>query len=286
MFKKILVLIVVFLLASCSASRTKIVTKKSQSNKPKKTIVYTSKKANSGAKKSKNKSTEVIESTSKTVVTNDVVYGYITDFKDVAIRNMKKYGIPASIILAQGILESGAGKGDLALAGNNHFGIKCHKDWTGETINHDDDASQECFRKYSDPSESYKDHAVFLTTGTRYSSLFELPKGDYESWAKGLRRAGYATDPQYPEKLISYIERYGLHQFDEQVLGKSTETIGDVFGTKSPLEASNNSDLYEVQQSDTFYSISKKYNLTVEELKQINNLSEDTLSIGQKIRVK
>jgi flagellum-specific peptidoglycan hydrolase FlgJ len=286
MFKKILVLIVVFLLASCSASRTKIVTKKKQSNTSRKTIVYTSKKANSSATKSKNQSTEVIESTSKTVVTNDVVYGYIADFKGVAMKNMKKYGIPASIILAQGILESGAGKGDLALTGNNHFGIKCHKDWTGETINHDDDASQECFRKYGDPAESYKDHAVFLTTGTRYSSLFELPKGDYESWAKGLRTAGYATDPKYPEKLISYIERYGLHQFDEQVLGKSSETIGDVYGTKPPLEASNNSDLYEVQQSDTFYSISKKYNLTVEELKQINNISEDTLSIGQKIRVK
>jgi flagellum-specific peptidoglycan hydrolase FlgJ len=286
MFKKILVLIVVFLLASCSASRSKIVTQKQPTVTPKKRIVYTAKKENSSATKPKNQATEVIESTSKTLVTNEVVYGYIADFKLVAMNNMKKYGIPASIILAQGILESGAGKGDLALSGNNHFGIKCHKDWTGATVNHDDDASQECFRKYNDPAESYRDHALFLSKGTRYSSLFELQKDDYASWAKGLRAAGYATDPKYPEKLISYIERYGLHQYDNQVLGKSTETIEEVFGIKPPLEASNNLDFYEVQPSDTLYSISKKFNLTVDELKQINNFSENTLSIGQRIRVK
>jgi flagellum-specific peptidoglycan hydrolase FlgJ len=286
MFKKILVLMVVILLASCSASQSKIVTQKQPTVTPKKRIVYTAKKEKSGTTISNSKPTEVIESTSKTLVANEVVYGYIADFKSVAMNNMKKYGIPASIILAQGILESGAGKGDLALSGNNHFGIKCHKDWTGATVNHDDDASQECFRKYNDPAESYKDHALFLSKGTRYSSLFELQKDDYASWAKGLRAAGYATDPKYPEKLISYIERYGLHQFDEQVLGKSTETIQDVFDIKPPLENSNNLDFYEVQPSDTLYSISKKHNLTVDELKQINNLSENTLSIGQRIRVK
>src|SRR6478609_5909683 len=167
---------------------------------------------------------EVIVSTSKTVVTSEVIKGYVNQYKDIAMNNMKTYGIPASIILAQGILESGAGNGDLALSANNHFGIKCHVGWTGDSVKHDDDAEQECFRKYTDPTESYKDHALFLTGRPRYSNLFALPKGDYKSWAKMLRADGYATDPKYPEKLISYIEKYNLAQYDNQVLGIETPT--------------------------------------------------------------
>jgi hypothetical protein len=195
------------------------------------------------------------------------------------------YGIPASIILAQGILESGAGKGDLANRANNHFGIKCH-DWTGESVRHDDDASQECFRKYNDASESFKDHALFLTGRGRYSSLFSLPKEDYEAWAKGLRSAGYATDPRYPQKLISYIERYNLGQFDSQVLGRNYVPIENQQpAIRIASLGSKASTFYEVQKGDTLYSISKKYNLLVNELKEKNKLSANTLSIGQKLIV-
>ena len=285
MFKKILPIFILLTLIGCNATKPVIVTKKSAPHKPKTEVVRTPKKTYPVKKDQNNQVTEVIESTSKTSVTNDVVVRYIAQFKDIAMGNMKNYGIPASIILAQGILESGAGKGDLALTANNHFGIKCHKDWTGESVKHDDDAAQECFRKYNDPSESFKDHALFLTGRSRYSNLFTLEKGDYKAWARGLRAAGYATDPKYPEKLISYIERYNLHQYDNQVLGTNYTPI-----TKQPivLASIENQDmsLYEVQKGDTFYSISKKFNLLVDELKKINNLSENILSIGQKLRVK
>jgi flagellum-specific peptidoglycan hydrolase FlgJ len=289
MFKKILLIhIVLWALVSCNAAKPAITTTRSVTAKPKPGVVHTTRKSN-GTRPSKhgqtNRESVTIVSTSKTVVTSDVVVGYISQFKDVAINNMKNYGIPASIILAQGILESGAGRGDLAVSANNHFGIKCHVDWTGETIKHDDDAAQECFRKYGDPSESFKDHALFLTGRSRYSNLFALPKGDYQAWAKGLRTAGYATDPRYPEKLISYIERYNLQQYDAQIL-----VTDYVIVEKKPASVmsseSQDATLYEVQKGDTFYSISKKFNLMVNELKQINNLVENTLSIGQKLRVK
>ena len=138
---------------------------------------------------------------------------YIAFFKAVAIHEMKLYGIPASITLAQGILESGSGKGRLARQANNHFGIKCH-DWTGPRIYHDDDRAQECFRKYNDPSQSYRDHSLFLAKRKRYADLFKHKITDYKAWARGLKRAGYATDPQYPKKLISLIERYKLYRYD------------------------------------------------------------------------
>jgi flagellum-specific peptidoglycan hydrolase FlgJ len=199
--------------------------------------------------------------------------------------NMKTYGIPASIILAQGILESGSGRSDLAMNANNHFGIKCHNDWTGDKVYKDDDSANECFRKYNHVSESYRDHALLLTGKKRYSNLFNLSKGDYKGWAKGLREAGYATDPKYPEKLINYIESYNLHEYDNRVLGKGSKNdeskvlAQDDFG-------SDQASLYEIQKGDTFYSVSRKFNLTVEELKQKNNLSDNTLSIGQKLIVK
>ena len=127
---------------------------------------------------------------------------------------MKEHGIPASITLAQGILESGAGRSRLATEANNHFGIKCHSDWKGATIHHDDDALQECFRKYSHAKQSYEDHSLFLTTRGRYSFLFDLNKTDYKAWAYGLKKAGYATDPKYPERLIKLIEDYELYAYD------------------------------------------------------------------------
>ncbi|WP_269685585.1 glucosaminidase domain-containing protein [Flavobacterium lacustre] len=290
MIKKILLVFILIILASCNASKPVIVTKKTTAHSSKKVAVKTPKKSSSSSKFSKkeqnNSVVETIESTSKTVVTSDLVNDYIFQFKGVAMSNMKNYGIPASIILAQGILESGAGRGRLAVNANNHFGIKCHKEWTGDSVKQDDDAEQECFRKYNDPSESFKDHAVFLSGRSRYAVLFELPKDDYKAWAKGLRAAGYATDPRYPEKLISYIERYNLYQYDNQVLGKEY-VINENQTIRPPAKKEViDVDSYEVKKGDTLYSISKKFNVLVEDLKQKNNLADFSISIGQKLIVK
>lgn len=274
MFKKSLLLLIVFALISCHATKSPIVTTKKAASK--------NNNYSSRNKKSTKGRNEVIRSTSGTIVTNDIVGDYVLQYKDIAMRNMKTYGIPASIILAQGILESGAGRGDLAMTANNHFGIKCHSDWKGDSVRHDDDTSQECFRKYDRVDESYRDHALFLTGKGRYASLFELDKDDYQSWAKGLRKAGYATDPSYPEKLISYIERYDLAQFDAQVLGNKYSPI-DNQNNRSIVGRYNDEEYYEVQKGDTLYSISKKYNMLVDDLKQKNKLSDNTLYIGQKL---
>ena len=140
---------------------------------------------------------------------------YIEQYKQLAIDDMEKYGIPASIKMAQALLESDAGNSRLARQGNNHFGIKCKKDWTGETIHHDDDAPQECFRKYPSAQESFHDHSEFLDRSPRYQGLFELDPLDYKAWAHGLKAAGYATNPKYPELLIKLIEDYKLYLLDK-----------------------------------------------------------------------
>ena len=147
------------------------------------------------------------------------VQQYIQTYSAVAIKKMKEHHIPASITLAQGILESSNGNSDLALYANNHFGIKCHKEWTGETYFKDDDSVNECFRKYKNAEESFEDHSSFLLSRPRYSFLFELDVTDYKSWAYGLKKAGYATNPQYPERLIKIIEENKLYEYDQaQVL--------------------------------------------------------------------
>ena len=146
---------------------------------------------------------------------DDQINLYIKKYAPAATKNMRFYKIPASITLAQGILESGYGQGTLAKKANNHFGIKCHKGWKGKSISHDDDAKGECFRSYKNPLRSYKDHSLFLVERDRYSSLFKLNRKDYKSWAIGLKDAGYATDPKYAEKLISLIQRFKLDKFDE-----------------------------------------------------------------------
>lgn len=138
---------------------------------------------------------------------------YIAKYKDLAISEMNQYGIPASITLAQGVLESGNGNSELARKAKNHFGIKCHSSWTGKKVYHDDDEAQECFRKYPTVSASYRDHSIFLQKA-RYANLFELSITDYRGWAKGLKKAGYATNPQYPERLINIIELHHLQQYD------------------------------------------------------------------------
>jgi LysM repeat protein len=139
---------------------------------------------------------------------------YIEQWKKVAVEKMEQHGIPASITLAQGLLESGNGNSELAREANNHFGIKCTPDWTGGKAYHDDDRKNDCFRKYRDAADSYEDHSKFLQR-SRYASLFELKTTDYKGWAHGLKKAGYATDPAYPRKLIELIERYELHKLDE-----------------------------------------------------------------------
>src|SRR5690554_4253451 len=203
---------------------------------------------------------------------NEHVANYINEYRDIAKEEMLQYGIPASITLAQGILESGAGAGDLTVRANNHFGIKCHKGWQGESVYHDDDELGECFRKYTHPKYSFRDHSLFLTTRSRYSDLFKLKKDDYKGWARGLRKAGYATDPRYPEKLISIIERYSLYEYDQQVLGNRVQT-------SKPDDTKIST--YSVQAGDTLYSISRRFNLTVDTLKKYNGLESNEISIGQ-----
>lgn len=139
---------------------------------------------------------------------------YIQKFAQYAVDEMEKYKIPASITLAQGLLETGGGQSRLALEGKNHFGIKCKEDWTGKTMKHTDDAPNECFRVYDDPKQSYEDHSVFLATRKFYTKLFTLDMKDYKAWAHGLKKAGYATNPRYASILISKIEKYKLYEFD------------------------------------------------------------------------
>lgn len=139
---------------------------------------------------------------------------YIEKYKDIAIRQMNRHKIPASITLAQGCLESDNGNSSLARKANNHFGIKCHKGWLGGRYKHDDDSKGECFRRYDSAAESYADHSNFLTNRPRYASLFDLEITDYKAWAHGLKAAGYATDPKYAQLLINIIEDYKLYQYD------------------------------------------------------------------------
>lgn len=312
MIKKFSLFIIAILLVSCSTSKPKVVTKKKpvttrtikkpvSTRKPvqKKTQTSDSKKIKQQyeSAKEEGKSTgntsvysksEILEATTQVKVTTDLIWDYINQYKDIAKNNMSQYGIPASIILGQGILESGAGTGPLSAIANNHFGIKCHKEWTGPSVKYDDDEAQECFRKYQQPSESYQDHSLFLTSRSRYASLFSLNKSDYAAWARGLRAAGYATDPKYPQKLIGIIERYQLNKYDSEVLGTEfipTKTLPSVAKDSVP-SVPMGSDVYQVTQGDTLYSISKKFNLSVDELRRKNNISDNAISIGQNLKIK
>ena len=246
--------------------------------KSKKKIVSTGKKTKterviiSKQKESKTATLPVKKEASANASYNEIVSIYIENYSIIAKDEMKLYGIPASITLAQGILESGAGRSGLSRKSNNHFGIKCHKDWTGERVYHDDDELQECFRKYKDPDKSFRDHSLFLTERTRYKDLFKLKKDDYKGWAKGLRKAGYATDPKYPKKLIDIIERYKLFKLDAEVLGKKGKK-----SKKGKFKIST----YTVQKGDTLYSISQRFNMTVENLKELNGLDSNIIDIGQ-----
>lgn len=259
-------------------TKSKPVTQTKKTTKP--VVTTSSTKSETTESKSKTDSEVSLVATSNVKTYAEEIQIYVDNFKEIAQNNMRAHGIPASITLAQGILESGAGKGKLALSANNHFGIKCHTGWKGESVKHDDDAAQECFRKYEHPSESYRDHSLFLTSRPRYSNLFKLDKGDYESWAKGLKSAGYATDVKYPDKLIGLIERFELYKYDNEVLSR------DFIPAKKEMILAQGGDYYTIQQGDTLYSLSKRFNLSVDHLKKLNNMSDNTISIGQQIKIK
>jgi LysM repeat protein len=166
----------------------------------------------------------------------EVIKNYINTYKDFAIQEMQRTGVPAAITLAQGIHESGAGKGKLVLESNNHFGIKCKSNWTGETVKHDDDLNGECFRKYSSAEESFKDHSDFLKNSQRYASLFSLDPQDYTAWANGLKKAGYATNPDYPQVLIKLITDYHLQDYTLIAMNKQPDKNGTATKESSAAE--------------------------------------------------
>ena len=246
---------------------------------------------------------------------------YIEAFKEVAVEEMNKYGIPASITLAQGILESGSGNSSLARFANNHFGIKCTSDWKGKGYYKDDDKADDCFRVYRDARESYRDHSEFLKR-KRYSALFELDKNDYRNWAFGLKRAGYATNPKYPDMLINIIERYQLQQYDEpeteneklkredRVFTEINANIPQEKRKFTPVEVPPSKqvikapdtlkigttkvytispkavtvpEFYIVKKGDTLFNISNRFGITIDDIKLMNNLTDNGIKIGQKL---
>tara|TARA_B100000085_G_scaffold257859_1_gene259462 strand:- start:547 stop:1440 length:894 start_codon:yes stop_codon:yes gene_type:complete len=259
--KKLFIVTITFIFISCGINRKVIVEKES-------------------SKKNKIESkidSQTITKAEKNYTNKEKIEFYINRYSSVARTEMKAYGIPASITLAQGILESGMGYGRLAKEGNNHFGIKCHKDWKGDRIYHDDDKKGECFRVYNDPASSYRDHSLFLKTRSRYDFLFEIKTNNYKAWAKGLKKAGYATDPKYPEKLISLIERFELNKFDLKKPKKTEEISLDGYET--------NRQIHNVSKGDTLYSISKKYEISLESLIKINKIENQTIYLGQKLKI-
>lgn len=220
---------------------------------------------------------------------------YIARYKNIAIEEMKRYGIPASIKLAQALLESGNGNSRLARDANNHFGIKSTPSWQGKSILKADDRPDDRFRVYNSPEESYRDHSEFLLR-KRYAALFELDRDDYKGWAHGLKRAGYATNPRYAKLLINLIERYDLQQYDrpetrtekihreEEVLAEVVEEIPKEENkemAKPPLAMS----IHEVRTGDTLLAISKTYSISVEDIKTLNDLHGDSLTPGQLLLV-
>ena len=202
---------------------------------------------------------------------------YINEYKNMAIDQMERYRIPASITLAQGLLESGAGMSQLARKSNNHFGIKCGGHWKGRTVRHDDDRRNECFRAYRNAKESYEDHSKFLASGSRYAFLFRLDITDYKGWAKGLKKAGYATDRSYANRLITIIEDYELYQYDtkrkKHRSRKEEEKKKQSAKTEShAVYRANNIAYVKARKGDTFRSIAKEFKLREKSLIKYNDL--------------
>ena len=223
---------------------------------------------------------------------------YIEKYSGLAIEEMYRTGVPASITLAQGLLESGNGLSELAVRGNNHFGIKCHNTWLGAKVYHDDDAKGECFRKYDSPEESFRDHSDFLRYRDRYKFLFDYELTDYKSWAYGLKSAGYATDPKYPEKLIRLIEEYELYIYDSVKPGEVEEGTHQIpdspvqleqarpltdgqrevfrFALSRQMYSQNGVPFVYAEEGETYESIAKSYRLFHKEILKFNDLKEDT----------
>ena len=221
---------------------------------------------------------------------------YINTYREIAIAEMKRSGIPASVTLAQGILETECGNSDLVKRSNNHFGIKCKSTWTGESVKHTDDAPNECFRKYNNPADSYKDHSDYLKTSPRYATLFELDPSDYKGWAYGLKKAGYATNPKYPQIVISNIEKYNLQQYDN-LTGQDFDNIAinKIITDQKPVEQNIVVDITAIENSiklknkinglkalmapkgSSLLVIASKANIDLGKLLEYNDLSTDGL---------
>lgn len=226
---------------------------------------------------------------------------YVEQFKEIAMNEMRRSGIPASITLAQGILESENGNSELVKKSNNHFGIKCKSNWTGESVTHDDDANGECFRAYNNAADSYRDHSDFLKSNQRYASLFKLDPTDYAGWARGLKKAGYATNPRYPELLIKYIEQNNLQQYSLLVLNKlpetglaaaieNKETAQPVISESRELPPApatvlspdpgkiisiNNTKCVFVKKGTSLLAVAEKNNISLSKLMEFNDMTED-----------
>lgn len=216
---------------------------------------------------------------------------YILKYKDDAIREMMRSGVPASITLAQGILESGDGNSPLAVYGNNHFGVKCHNDWEGETMRIDDDEKDECFRKYESVDGSFRDHSEFLTTRSRYAFLFDLKITDYKGWAKGLKKAGYATNPKYADLLIMLIEKNNLNQYDnygkvppKKPTRKKTSKILTTKQVNYTIKLHNNIKYVIAKKGDTFYGLAEEFDMNIWQIYKYNDYNKtDELKAGDVI---
>ncbi|MBR4920504.1 MAG: glucosaminidase domain-containing protein [Prevotella sp.] len=210
------------------------------------------------------------------MVWNKAYQQYFDQYKDLAIEQMIRYHIPASITLAQGVLESGAGKSELTIKGNNHFGIKCHG-WSGGTIYHDDDERNECFRAYKNAYDSYEDHSNFLSTSSRYSSLFQLKQTDYKGWARGLKACGYATNPRYAIQLIDIIQLYKLYEYDTaKKYDKFQEHETHVGHLLEHQVYEFNQNYYVIAKAgDTFRSIGKDVDVSYKKLAKYNEMDRD-----------
>lgn len=210
-------------------------------------------------------------------VASDPYEEYIDRYSSLAVEHQDEFGIPASITLAQGLLESAAGRSTLATKANNHFGIKCHKEWKGKSVKRNDDAPNECFRKYNTVEESFRDHSLFLRR-SRYQKLFKLDVTDYQNWAKGLRECGYATDPNYAARLITIIERYSLYTYDTESGRNSEETVAfirDMLVRTHPVRRSRGLHYVVATPGDTYASIAKEFNLKPKKLMKYNDAGKD-----------
>ena len=216
---------------------------------------------------------------------------YINQYKDIAIEQMLRWKIPASITLAQGLFESGAGQSELATKGNNHFGIKCNG-WDGRKVYHDDDASNECFRAYDSAFESYEDHSKFLVNSKRYSSLFNLETTDYKGWARGLKAAGYATNPQYASKLIEIIQLYKLYEYDhakqyDKFMTEHTKDHRVNGAALHPIKRFNKNYYLLARKGDTFRSIGEEIGISYRKIAKYNERDKnDVLTEGEIIWLK